>query len=230
MYRRQIETFIKAYINFITKVEFFLAFYRVYKQSITLENTQSGFRRASLMPLNPDVILSRLNIKLRTPSPSSVALPNTTPWVSQTPQNPIDALSQVTLVKDRITRHQGNSPTPTFNTTVLLARGIEVLAHEVTLLSAEIRILRLANKALSKRRKAKKTRLRQGSILPVGDAYDVLSQREVTEQIKCERRSKGVGKNKGQSGVRRCSTCRKTSHNTRTCQEVNEVSSLSDSE
>ena len=31
MYRRQIKTFIKAYINYITKVEFFLAFYVAYK-------------------------------------------------------------------------------------------------------------------------------------------------------------------------------------------------------
>jgi hypothetical protein len=111
----------------------------------------------------------------------------------------------------------------------LLARGIEVLAHEVTLLSAKIYILRLANKALSKRRKAKKTYLRQGSIFPIRDTHDVLSQREVIKQIKREKRSRGVGKNKGQSGVRRCSTCRKTSCNTRTCQEVNEISSSSDS-
>jgi DDE superfamily endonuclease len=38
-YNRQIEIFIKAYINYITKVEFFLAFIVVYKESITTENT-----------------------------------------------------------------------------------------------------------------------------------------------------------------------------------------------
>jgi hypothetical protein len=100
----------------------------------------------------------------------------------------------------------------------------------VTLLLAEIYILRLANKALSKRRKPKKTCLRQGNIFPIRDTHDVLSQREVIKQIKHERRSRGVGKNKGQSGVRRYNTCGKTSHNTRTCQEVNEVFSSSDSE
>jgi hypothetical protein len=82
MYRRQIETFIKAYINHITKVEFFLAFYVAYKQSITLENTQSGFRRAGFVLLNPDIVLLRLDIRLRIPFPSSIALPNTTSWVS----------------------------------------------------------------------------------------------------------------------------------------------------
>jgi hypothetical protein len=37
-YGRQIKTFIKAHINYITKVEFFLAFTAVYKESITVEN------------------------------------------------------------------------------------------------------------------------------------------------------------------------------------------------
>jgi hypothetical protein len=29
------------------------------------------------------------------------------PWISQTPQNQTDALSQTTLVENRIVRHQG---------------------------------------------------------------------------------------------------------------------------
>jgi hypothetical protein len=37
-YGRQIETFIKAYINHITKVEFFLVFTAAYKESITAQN------------------------------------------------------------------------------------------------------------------------------------------------------------------------------------------------
>ncbi len=38
-YGRQIKTFIKAYINYITKVEFFLAFTAVYKELIIAQNT-----------------------------------------------------------------------------------------------------------------------------------------------------------------------------------------------
>jgi hypothetical protein len=41
--------------------------------------------------------------------------------------------------------------TPIFQTVVALAKGTERLAYEVTLLTAEVRTLRAANKALSKR-------------------------------------------------------------------------------
>jgi hypothetical protein len=229
-YGRQIETFIKAHINHITKVEFFLAFKAAYLESITAQNAQAGFRGAGLVPFNPQAVISKLDVRLRTPTPTSPPSADADPWVSQTPHNPTDALSQTTLVKNRIARHQGSSPTPIFQTVAALAKGTERLAHEVTLLSAEVRTLRAANEALSKRRRAKKTRVRQGGVLTIEDAQDVLAQREAEEQARRDRRSKGGKQNEGQPSRRRCGTCGKTGHNTRTCQEAIDISSSLDSE
>jgi hypothetical protein len=53
VYSRQIKTFIKAYINHITKVKFFLAFRITYMELITVQNTQAGFRGTSLVSFNP---------------------------------------------------------------------------------------------------------------------------------------------------------------------------------
>lgn len=114
------------------------------------------------------------------PGPPSI---DADPWISQTSRNPTDALSQTTLVKNRIERHQGISPTPIFETVAALAKGTEILAHEVTLLSAGLQTLRQANEALSKRRRAKKTRIRQGEALTVKNANHILAQEEVDEQI-----------------------------------------------
>ena len=105
IYRRQIETFIKAHINHITKVEFFIAFYAAYNQSITTQNAKAGFRGAGLVPFDPQVIISKLDIKLRTPTPTGPPSIDADPWVSQMPRNPIDALLQTTLVKNRIVQH-----------------------------------------------------------------------------------------------------------------------------
>lgn len=67
----------------------------------------------------------------------------------------------------RIARHQGSYPNPLFETIVALAKGTERLAHENTLLSTDVRNRRAANEALSKRREAKKTCVRQGGALTV---------------------------------------------------------------
>ncbi|KFZ20159.1 hypothetical protein V502_03312, partial [Pseudogymnoascus sp. VKM F-4520 (FW-2644)] len=147
-----------------------------------------------------------------------------------TPRNPTDALSQTTLVKNRIACHQGSSPTPIFATVAALAKGTELLAHENTLLAAEVRTLRKANEALSKRRRAKKSRFRQGGALTVEDARDVLAQKDVEEQVRRNKRSGEGGQNEGQSTARRCGNCGKTGHYAPTCPEGVNMSSSSDSE
>ena len=91
---------------------------------------------------------------------SSYYRPMGYPWVSQTPHNPTEALSQTAFVKSRIRGHQGSSPTPIFQAVKHMAKGIEAMAHEMTLIKEENHNLRNANEALSKRRRAKKTRVR----------------------------------------------------------------------
>jgi len=47
-----------------------------------------------------------------------------------------------------------------FSIVAILVKGIEILAYKMTLISAELYILRVVNKALSKRRRAKKNHIR----------------------------------------------------------------------
>ncbi len=229
-YSRQIETFIKAHINHITKVEFLLAFKAAYLESMTTDNAKAGFRGAGLIPFDPQAVISKLDVKLRTPTPTGPPLANTDSWVSQTPHNPTDALSQTTLVKNRIARHQGSSPTPIFQTVAALAKGTEILAHENTLLIAENRTLRAANEALSKRRRAKKNRIRQGGALTIEDAQDIIAQKDVDEQVRRDLRAERGSRKEGQLSSRHCGTCRQTGHNARTCQVDVDMSSSSDFE
>jgi len=117
---------------------------------------------------------------------------------------------------------------PIFETVALLAKGTELLAHKVTLLQAEICSLCTANKALSKRCRAKKIRICQGGVLTIEDAHDILSQTEVDKQIRHDRRSGGDIQGEGNPTVRRYGTCGETDHNLRTCQDVIIVQSLID--
>ena len=104
-YSRELEAFIKTYINYITKIEFLIAFKTAYISIMTTENVQIDFRDTSLIPYNPQAILSKLDIKLRTPTPTGPPLLEIDAWVSQTPQNPIEAISQSEFVQKRITKH-----------------------------------------------------------------------------------------------------------------------------
>jgi hypothetical protein len=100
----------------------------------------------------------------------------------------------------------------------------------MTLLLAEVRILRAANEALSKRRRAKKTRVRQGGALTIEDVQDIIAQKDIDEQVRRDVRTERSNREEGQPSKRRYRTCGKAGHKTRTCQEDIDMSSLSNSE
>ena len=67
-YGREVEHFIKSHINHITKVEFLLAFKAAHAAAMTENNIKGGFRGASLVPFNLEAVISKLDVKLRTPT------------------------------------------------------------------------------------------------------------------------------------------------------------------
>ena len=81
-YGRQLEAFIKAHINHITKTEFLLAFKAAHFNTMIAENIQAGFRGTGLVPYNPQAVLSKLDIKLQTPTPTRPPSPQANLWVS----------------------------------------------------------------------------------------------------------------------------------------------------
>ena len=216
-YGHEINTFIRAHINHITKVEFLLAFRAAYKRSMTKENIAGGFRGSGLIPFDPQAVISKLDVKLRTPTPVENTDANANAWVSQTPHNPTEALSQSKLMRARITGHQGSSPTPIFHMADHLAKGVEKMAHEMTLLATEAHNLRNANEALSKRRRAKKTRVRRGGILTAEDARSILAQKEEGKQVGRNLHENWNGVGKKPATVRCCGKCGESGHNARTC-------------
>jgi len=64
-----------------------------------------------------------------------------------------------------------------------LAKGTMVVMYEVALLRVEVLVLCKANEGLSKRRRAKKIRIRLGGLLTVQDVRDLLDGKAVGEQL-----------------------------------------------
>ncbi len=156
----------RAHINHISKLEFLCAFREAFFASITERNIQGGFAGADLMPYDPERVLSKLDVKLHTPTPPTSPPDTPRPWVFQTPHNPREADSQSTLIKTRIDKHQDSSLTSMLAAVDQLTKGTMPVMHQVALLRAENASLRKANEALSKHRRAKRTRVQlEGHLL-----------------------------------------------------------------
>ena len=101
---------------------------------------------------------------------------------------------------------------------------------QLALLKAENQDLRQANEVLSKRRRAKKTRLRQGGSLSQQEAQDLQDERDVVQQVEQETKASSGRKPREETRARRCGNCGATGHNARTCEIIEEMSKEEDSE
>lgn len=93
----------------------------------------------------------------------------------KTPRNPTETISQIQFIKDRIIHHQNSSPSSIFAGIDQIAKGAQKVMHQLALVEAEVASLRKANEALSKRRRAKKPRIRQGGSLSIQEGKDLVA-------------------------------------------------------
>ena len=105
-----------------------------------------------------------------------------------------------------------------------LTKGTMAVMHQVALLRSENAALYKANEALSKRRRAKRTRVQLRGSLAIQDAQEVLGQGAVGGEGVQEMQQEGGGAGGVRTRVRCCGVCGKPGHNARTCQEVAEAS------
>jgi hypothetical protein len=62
-YKKEVGALVNCRINCINKLVFLAAFLAVYQRVFLLKNIKAGFRATGLVPLDPGVVLSKLEIK-----------------------------------------------------------------------------------------------------------------------------------------------------------------------
>jgi len=210
-YGREIESLMRVHINHITKLDFLPSFTRAFDKAFTESNICGSFRGSGLVPLDPDMLISKLDIRLRTPSLE----PLITPWESQTPQNAIEIGLQATYVRQRVARHQSSSPTAFLAAIDSLVKGTEYVAHKAVIIADEAAKLRESNELLSRRKGAKKKVLPGKTRVRVSDGLQIIAESTL------DMLQNPLEVPNGDTPVprqRRCGRCRQPGHRRETCQ------------
>ena len=87
------------------------------------------------------------------------------------------------------------------------------------LMRDQITSLKRANKAVIRHRQRKRKRIQKQGVLTKGAGEDLLAQREANQQIAHEERQGGERSGFSRQALARCSRCRETSYNSRTCKK-----------
>jgi hypothetical protein len=102
-YGGEIRGLASCHINHIDKKAFLASFKRVFEGSFSKENILSSFQATGLVPRSPEVVLSKLEVEPRTPTPP---LPGPMSWQPKTPSNAWEIEAQTTLILKRIRDHK----------------------------------------------------------------------------------------------------------------------------
>ena len=200
-YSKEIESFVRCRINHITKEDFLPAFKAAFASAINEENIRRGFRGAGLLPFDSEAVISKLDLRPRTPSLPPVESPN---WESQTPRNLTEIELQTQYMVQRIQRHQNSSPSSIFGGLASLKKGVKMIAHGASIMEAEIGRLRTANTLLTRRKSRKRKVLKDINTISVADGLKLKEQRSVAESVAA---CKGPAPKQ-----RRCGRCREPGH------------------
>jgi hypothetical protein len=219
-YGQEIEHLMRRNIAHISKATFFTAFYAAHQAAITESNIKGGFRGAGLAPFDPENVISKLDVQLRTPTPPEEDTSRAQPWTPKTPRTITEANSHSEYLTRRIRRHHSSSLESILEALQSLTKSVMRQMHKTALLEAEVKELREANATHSRKKRAKRTRLQDSGKMTIETGQSQIDQIDVDTQVVAESsRSGGRGRSVG-PGVRHCRTCGKAGHNARTCQEV----------
>jgi hypothetical protein len=198
----------RSRIHYINKDTFLPAFRTAFEKTFTQENVCAGFRGAGLVPYNPDAVLSKLDVQLRTPTPPA---PGTVAWEAQTPRNAREIEAQSTLIRNRMRNYQGSPASSLDEQVKQLSKGAQQIAHNMVLVQEEIGRLRDAVDTLTKRKTRKRRYVRVEETLTVGEVSDLIAAKEGSSREDSETPAKRV------RAERRCGRCSEIGHNSRTC-------------
>lgn len=157
----------------VKKTTFLPAFKKAYYKAITKANICAGFRGAGLVPHDPEVVISKLDVVLRTPTPP---LPEATPWESKTPGTIVELEAQSTLVRERMRRHRDSPISPLLQAVDKLAKGVIMMGHEAVLTRHEVAGLRKAIEDATERKSRKRKYIRTDERLAVAEVSDLIAE------------------------------------------------------
>ena len=142
-YARLVESKIRVGINYIDKLDFLEAYPSARIEAFKSETIKNSFAAAGLVPFNPDRVISKLDICLRTPDTPLRAGGAT--WSQKTPSNYVQLQKQASSIKALLRIGSRSPPSPSDRALNQLIKGYQLAMHNATILAKENKELRAKN-------------------------------------------------------------------------------------
>ena len=140
------------------------------KKTFNTKNIKSGFAATGLIPFNPNRVLTRLHIKIRTPSPPSIFEQSNSILPLKTPSNIIEL--------DHLQKQREKRISPTDRVFQKIIKGCQMTMHNAVLLRDENSRLRAENARQKKKRAQRRAFLQTGGTMTIEEGMAIIEARE----------------------------------------------------
>jgi hypothetical protein len=209
--------------NTIDKFDFLNDYPQARTEAFQPHIIQSAFAATGLVPIDPERVLSKLNISLKTPSP-----PNSRPTTSdshfspKTPRTVVQLEKSASLLKDLLRQRSNSPPSPLKTLVDQIIKGHYEQLHSTALLLHENARLRVGNeKTRQKRTRSNRQIVHEGG-LTVEEGQQLVTQLnqlvEADRVVSHEQADEAI--QQAQPATRappRCSGCREIGHKINQC-------------
>jgi hypothetical protein len=134
LYGRAVENRMCCGVNHINKDDFLMIYSEIRDKAYSIQNIKSGFAVTGISLFNPEHVLSKLDIQLRTPTPSSMAHSSAN-WSPKTPKNVKNLARQARMIDQFIRQHLTDSNSPTRHALDQLIKGYSLVINSATILT-----------------------------------------------------------------------------------------------
>jgi hypothetical protein len=219
-YGRLIEEKMRLGFNHIDKLDFLEAYPQARTAIFSSDNIKSGFSAAGLIPLNPDRVLSQLNIQLKTPTPPGS---RSTDSIPKTPYNLKQLKKQESTLKKLLRERTYSPPTPTKAALDQLIKGCEMAMNNAILLAKENHDLRAAHEKQLQNRKRSRRQMEAAEGFSIQEGQEFIQRRnQADEAIPTIPTEQAVdAEQRPQRAPPRCSDCHILGHRRNQCPNRN---------
>ncbi|KAG2001081.1 hypothetical protein GB937_010526 [Aspergillus fischeri] len=209
-YGRLIENKMQLGFNHIDKFDFLEAYPQARTAIFSADNIKSGFSATGLIPLNPERVLSQLNIQLKTPTPPGS---RSTDSIPKTPHNLKQLKKQESTLKKLFRERIYSPPTPTQAVLDQIIKGCEMAMNHAIILRKENHNLRAAHEKQLQNRKRSRRQIESTEGFSIQEGQEFIQQRnQANEAIQA-----GDTEQRPQWAPPRCSDCHIIGHKRLQC-------------
>lgn len=152
-YGRFVSDLARVGYNHIDKLDFLADYPRARVEAFQPQIIRNSFAATSLVPIDPERVLSKLNISLRTPTPpGSRPSSRSSQFTPKTPKTVVQLQKQASSLKVLLKQRSNSPPTPSKLALDRIIKSCYISMHSAALLAQEVTNLRAANEKKRQKR------------------------------------------------------------------------------